>query len=447
MPDILTVIPARGGSTRLRRKNLLPIDGVPMFLRTARAAPGRVVVSTDDPEILSLCNLHGIETHWRETVTDTQTVPEVAKLVATDLEWIGPVLAIQPSTQPTPELGGHPWPTQPTHFTYPTNHLYWYADQRISNPYAEVGIYFWPAGTVGEDPTYHYPVEPVTDIDTPFDYLAASRTRAIIDIVAAPPNTWNGTGHLRRMETLALSLQHHDIEFVPEAATPRKCDLLLIDRGNTLPEDILYLHEYAGRVISFEDLGLGRAYTNLTINALLPPSSLSNVLSGPDYAILRPEFYSLPRYKTRHSPQFVLIMFGGTDAKQLTPWVSNIVKRLGYTPMVHEGPGVAEAMHHADLLICGAGQTVHEAARVGVPTIALAATQREASHGHLGDLFGNIFMGLAATVTEDHLFETIAMVMTDQPLRVELSNRSQSIIDGKGTERVVWHIEGVLRDL
>ncbi len=52
----IVVIPARGGSKRLPRKNVLPLDGLPLIRHATdvaiEAGPfGRVLVSTDDPEI------------------------------------------------------------------------------------------------------------------------------------------------------------------------------------------------------------------------------------------------------------------------------------------------------------------------------------------------------------------------------------------------------------
>jgi N-acylneuraminate cytidylyltransferase len=62
----LAVIPARGGSKRLPRKNLLPLGGLPMVAHTIRAATrsgcfARVVVSTDDPELAAVAREHGAE--------------------------------------------------------------------------------------------------------------------------------------------------------------------------------------------------------------------------------------------------------------------------------------------------------------------------------------------------------------------------------------------------
>ncbi len=55
-PRVLALIPARGGSKRIPRKNLAPLAGRPLIAWTIEAALAahsvdRVVVSTDDPEI------------------------------------------------------------------------------------------------------------------------------------------------------------------------------------------------------------------------------------------------------------------------------------------------------------------------------------------------------------------------------------------------------------
>ena len=58
------LIPARRASSRLPDKALQDIAGLPMVVRVARQAQSsqacRVVVATDDPEIASVCQLHGV---------------------------------------------------------------------------------------------------------------------------------------------------------------------------------------------------------------------------------------------------------------------------------------------------------------------------------------------------------------------------------------------------
>jgi N-acylneuraminate cytidylyltransferase len=62
----LAVVPARGGSKGIRRKNVQPVGGVPMVARAVNAALAsrvidRVVVSTDDDEIADAAHAAGAE--------------------------------------------------------------------------------------------------------------------------------------------------------------------------------------------------------------------------------------------------------------------------------------------------------------------------------------------------------------------------------------------------
>ncbi|MFJ7793551.1 pseudaminic acid cytidylyltransferase [Pseudomonas sp. NPDC096950] len=62
----VAIIPARGGSKRIPRKNLKPFDGVPMIARSIKTALdsglfAQVVVSTDDEEIAELARHCGAQ--------------------------------------------------------------------------------------------------------------------------------------------------------------------------------------------------------------------------------------------------------------------------------------------------------------------------------------------------------------------------------------------------
>ncbi len=63
----LTLVPARGGSKSIPRKNIVPLAGKPLIAWTIEAAlsssrAGRVVVSTDDEEIAATARRYGAET-------------------------------------------------------------------------------------------------------------------------------------------------------------------------------------------------------------------------------------------------------------------------------------------------------------------------------------------------------------------------------------------------
>jgi CMP-N,N'-diacetyllegionaminic acid synthase len=79
----LAIIPARGGSKGIARKNLQPIDGVPLVVRAVQTALAatrvdKVVVSTDDDEIAETARNAGAEVLMRPAelaVDETPTIP------------------------------------------------------------------------------------------------------------------------------------------------------------------------------------------------------------------------------------------------------------------------------------------------------------------------------------------------------------------------------------
>lgn len=88
--DIIAIIPARGGSKRIPRKNLLPIAGLPMVAHSilhARRSQlvSAVYVSTDDEEIASVARAYGAEVIWRPPeIADDQATSESALIHVLD---------------------------------------------------------------------------------------------------------------------------------------------------------------------------------------------------------------------------------------------------------------------------------------------------------------------------------------------------------------------------
>ncbi len=104
----LAVIPARGGSKRIPRKNVKPFAGKPMICYAIEAAQkagvfARIVVSTDDAEIADVARAAGAEVPFMrpaELADDvTPTVPVVAHAIrscATHGGLVGHVCCIYP---------------------------------------------------------------------------------------------------------------------------------------------------------------------------------------------------------------------------------------------------------------------------------------------------------------------------------------------------------------
>lgn len=91
---VVAIIPARGGSKRLLRKNILPVLGRPLIAYTIEAARmsgcfDEIIVSTEDAEIAALAEQEGATVFDRDgrLASDTATVVDVccdvlARLVA-----------------------------------------------------------------------------------------------------------------------------------------------------------------------------------------------------------------------------------------------------------------------------------------------------------------------------------------------------------------------------
>lgn len=84
--ETLAIIPARGGSKGIPRKNLQLVAGKPLLvhsIQAAQQAPSvtRIVVSTDDPEIGAVAQAHGAEVVWRPAAISGDTSPSEAALL------------------------------------------------------------------------------------------------------------------------------------------------------------------------------------------------------------------------------------------------------------------------------------------------------------------------------------------------------------------------------
>lgn len=84
----VAIIPARGGSKRLPRKNIIDFHGKPVIAYTIEAAAStsrfdRVVVSTEDEEIAEIAQRFGadVEPRPEDLATDTATVVQVCEHV------------------------------------------------------------------------------------------------------------------------------------------------------------------------------------------------------------------------------------------------------------------------------------------------------------------------------------------------------------------------------
>ena len=103
--ELLAIVPARGGSRGVPRKNMRSLAGRPLIAHTlatiAEAGVAeRLVLSSDDTEILRWAALHGYQVHARpeELAGPEATISELAAHIADELEWEGMVGVFQPTS-------------------------------------------------------------------------------------------------------------------------------------------------------------------------------------------------------------------------------------------------------------------------------------------------------------------------------------------------------------
>jgi CMP-N,N'-diacetyllegionaminic acid synthase len=101
----LAIIPARGGSKRLPRKNVLDLNGKPLIAYSIEAGLkskyiDKVIVTSDDDEILTISERYGADTIKRpdELASDTATTFDAIKHAMENCERYDYIILLQPTS-------------------------------------------------------------------------------------------------------------------------------------------------------------------------------------------------------------------------------------------------------------------------------------------------------------------------------------------------------------
>ena len=91
----VAIIPARGGSKRIPRKNIREFAGLPMIAHSINCAREsgafeRIVVSTDDPEIAEISRRFGAETPFMRPPALSDDHTGTTEVVAHAVRWCAP---------------------------------------------------------------------------------------------------------------------------------------------------------------------------------------------------------------------------------------------------------------------------------------------------------------------------------------------------------------------
>jgi CMP-N-acetylneuraminic acid synthetase/spore coat polysaccharide biosynthesis predicted glycosyltransferase SpsG len=336
---VLVVIPARGGSKGIPRKNLRSLAGHPLISYVIRAAQAalpyaRIVVSSDDEEILALAAKYGVSGLRRdaELAADATTLDEVVRAAWQSVEADGRSYDLIVTLQPTspllrpaslelaikrmlddPNIDTVISATEDSHLTwrsedgrYVPNYAARVNRQFLPKTFRETGAFVicrrrvLEAGSrIGSNVSLELlSGGEAIDIDTLEDFNNAEwhlQRRHVVFVVAGHPEI--GLGHVYNALAIANSLTRHDITFVVdshsdlahEAISSRNFvvvqqsmasltddvlalapDVVINDRLDTGKAYICALKDRGVTVINFEDLGEGARYADLVVNAIYP---------------------------------------------------------------------------------------------------------------------------------------------------------------------------------
>ena len=190
------------------------------------------------------------------------------------------------------------------------------------------------------------------------------------------------------------------------------------------------------------------------------------VLLGPRYALLRPQFAAeRRRLRPREGKAArLLVFFGGADAGAETLKALEAIRlidRPGLTVDIvigqtnphratieaacHALPGftfhcqvgnMASLMADADLFIGAGGTSSWERCCIGLPALVIATADNQIAQSlTLANAGAHRYAGRASSVTTEHLVNEISSLMSQQDLLQHMSIQGMNLVDGLGTER------------
>jgi UDP-2,4-diacetamido-2,4,6-trideoxy-beta-L-altropyranose hydrolase len=203
------------------------------------------------------------------------------------------------------------------------------------------------------------------------------------------------------------------------------------------------------------------------------------ILTGPTYALLRPEFsalraYSLQRRQAQTGIGKLLITMGGVDQDNATsqvlqalktcalpadcsitvvmgltaPWLQNVKKVAAQMPwptdVVVNVNDMAQRMADSDLAIGAAGSTSWERCCLGLPTLLVVLADNQSDIASSLELAG---AAMALELTNHprfvaHLADAISHLVSNEASLIKLCMSAAGVTEGKGAHLVAYQLLG-----
>ena len=237
---------------------------------------------------------------------------------------------------------------------------------------------------------------------------------------------------------------------------------------------------FCGNIVSIDEWGHRRLDADVIINPMIDsyywdyPESRSVIYSGAEYLILPRRIRDYRgRYKIRDSVNRVCVSMGGMDTKgsslKLAKWLPDILPGAVIEIIMGAGfsfqrelsliignmskradfiisENVRDIYDHfldADLVICAGGNTLHELACLGIPTVVIPTMPHEEGNGKRFEELGfGRCLSLTEVVDKGEVVEGIDG-LKDRNVRTKMNLCGTNSFFGDGLDRCVRIINGL----
>lgn len=291
------------------------------------------------------------------------------------------------------------------------------------------------------------------------------------DIV--PKMVVHGDDTIKSILPIKKYFQFNWLENIEKALTLIKNpDIIIIDSYIASKEVYKKLSSVGRLCIYFDDFNRLNYPTGVVINPSLNAPEIKYLqmdgkryLLGPHYIPLREEFWNTNEKVINEKISNIFVSLGGDDIRNLTPTILKLLTKYYSNPTktvvisrefknkkeieqvkdIHthllyypNSSEMKKAMLSADIAIAPNGQTLYELARIGIPTIAIAVTDRQIKSLKCWNKKG--FIEYIGKYSELNIRENILNsidLLKEKKIRMQKSKIGKTLVDGKGAVRII----------
>lgn len=252
-------------------------------------------------------------------------------------------------------------------------------------------------------------------------------------------------------------------------------NVVVIDKLSEYSQLLQLFKKHNMKVVTIDHTATNKKNIHSQINIQFPPSvKHTNSYSGFKYSILNNYFLESKPIIIRKKVKSILVLQGGSDTRCFIPTIVEALNRVKeeFSITVVVGPmfrcwndlrkiqkknrkslnilqsvkNMSQVMLKHDIAITGAGVSLTELCRVGVPPIIVCAEDFENQTASIMEKKGfGINLGFRTNPSKMEIAKVTSNLINNYSLRKKMNRLGPKIVDGRGIERVAKIIIGVAR--